>query len=375
MDNVQCVPIYDSDRGGSTVKSDTIWAVAVLTVLTIFGLIIRLYHLDWQCLTVDEMITYRVVAHPLMSLVFWMNDYNPPLYYIIAHISEMIYGGITTFSIRFPAMLFGAAVIPAMYFLGNELRNKTLGVLLAGISSFLFPFVYYSQNARAYSLVMFAFIIYTILFIRAYRGDTNRGTVVALLIMSGLCIISHFYSVIPVVISWGILAKRRRELIPYLVGIAALLSAVAILYVPAIISHFQQLPTLAHTEFWLTPIQITMMLPNELFCWSWLVVIPLAAYSILKQFNHLHFDLFLISVLTVLSCIPMTFFISMSPRYALLVSPVILAVAFYPVSEWIDNQKTVNRKVALLAMVLFGMFLFNYGSLLSWYTFNICPYF
>ena len=129
-----------------------------------------------------------------------------------------------------------------------------------------------------------------------------------------------------------------------------------------------------HNYLWFGPEQIALMLPNELFCWSWIIIIPLAMFAVYQYRNPLRLNLFLISAITILSCIPMTFAVSMSPRYALLVSPVVLVLALYPVSVWIDKFKTVDKKAVSFIGAVFILFLFNYGSLMSWYTFNICPY-
>jgi hypothetical protein len=67
------------------------------------------------------------------------------------------------------------------------------------------------------------------------------------------------------------------------------------------------------------------------------------------------------------------FISNLSPRYALLVAPLLIIAAMYPVAGFIDKQTTAARKVALFALVVFAIAIFNYGSLLSWFTFNVCP--
>jgi len=366
----------DAMAGVSGMKK---WQVAALAGIMVFGSVLRLYHLGWQCLNVDEMVTYRVVgSKSALDLVLWAlgSDYNPPLYYLCAHLSSVILNNISLFSVRFPAVVFGVLLIPSVYALGNQIRNTTLGLLLAAASSFMFPFVYYSQNARAYSLVMLAFVWYIIFYIKVYRGDVGYKTIMLFVLFACLCLWSHLYSVIPLMVSLAFLALKYRKTIPYLAGVIAVVCLPFIRYIPAIYNQIfnpSGMPVL-HNYFWFSPQQIALMLPNELFCWAWILVIPLVIFSLWKHKSSLHISLFIISAITVLSCIPMTFITSMSPRYALLVSPVLLVLALYPVSAWIDAFKSIEKRAVLFIAVVFILFLFNWGSLLSWYTFNVCPY-
>ena len=81
----------------------------------------------------------------------------------------------------------------------------------------------------------------------------------------------------------------------------------------------------------------------------------------------------MVGFITPLSLIAVSQFTGTMPRYAVLVSPLVIVVAMYPVSEWIDRLKTLNQKIAVFALVLFVIFLFNYGSILEWLTFSVCP--
>jgi len=301
-------------------------------------------------------------------------DYNPPTFYLFSHWSALFFGEVTNFSIRFPSVVFGVLLIPVAYIFGKTLDNKILGLLLAGVVSFLFPMVYYSQNARGYSLVMLAFVVYMTIFLKVYRGDTRLLTIFTIAFFSALCLWSHFYSIIPVVVSWAILAKKHRRILLTIISFVIVLCIPFIKYIGTVISLQQKVSTFVSGPFWLSPLDITIMLPNELFCWSWLIIIPLAVYWTATFRISLFCDLMFISAITIMSCIPMTFITAMSPRYALLVSPLVIAVALIPVSVIINRQDNSYKKIALFLLSVFTIFLFNYGSLLSWYTFNICPY-
>jgi 4-amino-4-deoxy-L-arabinose transferase-like glycosyltransferase len=348
--------------------------VFILLALMIVGFIIRLYHLDWQCLTVDERVTFVVANRTAESIFFWSlgSDYNPPFYYILAHLSSVFFGGVSVYTIRIPALFFGVLTIPSIYFLGRELDNRFLGLLAAGITTFFFPFVYYSQNARPYTLIMFVFCIYMVFFIRIYRGGVTPKNLIFLSIFGALCLWSHFYSIIPIAVSMIILMRKNQKLI-YLCGCGILLLCIPFLrYVPTVINHISYLPHFVHNEFWATPIQMAIMIPNELFCWSWIIVVPLIIITFYRYQDPLHRDLLIIASVTALSCIPMTALTAMLPRYALLVSPIFLVIALYPLSKVLERQNTLGKICVGYIGILFIFFVFNCYSLVSWFTFNIC---
>jgi len=255
----------------------------------------------------------------------------------------------------------------------KEVKGVTLGLLVAGLMSFMFPFYYYSQDARAYSLVLLAFMGFSYFFIRMYRGDRSRKVAFALAGCAALCLWSHYYSLVPIAVM-GIFLLRKDWLSALYSGIVTtlLLSPLAILFDASQI-HTRTIHVGAEDYFWATPQQMAIMLPNELLCWSWLVLIPLAVYSFFKHWHvSLIRDLVIVSVITVCALIPLTVVTGCSPRYALLVSPLILIVAMYPIAEWIDGLKSTSQKVAVFMLVLFVIFLFNFGSILEWTTFNVC---
>jgi hypothetical protein len=126
--------------------------------------------------------------------------------------------------------------------------------------------------------------------------------------------------------------------------------------------------------YWASPSFIAEMLPNEMLCWTWIIIIPLALYCLYKYRNALIRIFALTGIITPALMIPLAHFTVIMPRYAVLVSPLILIVAMYPVSVFIDNQKTINKKIVIFVFIMFACFLFNYGSILEWTTFNVCPY-
>jgi 4-amino-4-deoxy-L-arabinose transferase-like glycosyltransferase len=287
----------------------------------------------------------------------------------------MLFGEVTRFSIRFPAVVCGALAIPVSYFIGKEVKSETLGLLVAALVSFMFPFFYYSQDARAYPLILFAFLGFTYFWLKLYKGSNNLVHIVGISFFAALCIWSHYYSVVPMgVLLACYLWKYKNRAILCILG----LTFVFVLPLILMFDFSQFFSRTNHGVFnvlWHSPLTIATMLPNEMFCWSVLIIIPLAIYSLYKHWKNPVLKAFaLAGTITPLLMIPMAHFTAVMPRYAVLVSPLIICVAMYPVASTIDGFKGIDKKVAVFVGVVFLVFIFNYGSILSWMTFSICQW-
>jgi 4-amino-4-deoxy-L-arabinose transferase-like glycosyltransferase len=350
------------------------WSEICLLVITIAGLALRLYNLTWQCLNVDEVATELIAGHSTIWIVQFSlaSDYNPPLYYLIVHWFAMLTGELSVFAIRFPAVIFGTLAIPVLYLVGKEIRNKTLGLLLAATISFMFPFYYYSQDGRAYSLVLLGFSCFVYYFLRMNKGDLRWQMWTGLGTSAALCFYSHYYSLVPIAILGMILLKRERyATINALVILVLLCIPEGIFFDPG--QFITRTVPQIFNVYWVTPYQMAAMLPNELLCWTWVIVIPMIAYSLYRYRDNTLHILFVTALVTALLLIPLTHFTGLSPRYALLISPLLIVVALYPVADWIDRERSAARKATIFMAIIFVFFMFNYGSLFSWMTFNVCP--
>ncbi len=357
------------------------WSLIAIASLTLLGLILRLYHLDWQCLTIDEKVTYQVASRTTMDLIKWAlgGDYNPPTYYILAHWSSILFGGVSNFAIRFPAMILGTLTIPIAYLVGKEYHDNITGILVATIICFSYPTILYAQNARPYSLVFLTFLCFTFFFIRMYKGDIRNRNVLFLCVFAAACLWSHFYSLMPLVISGVILGLKYRQLIWKGIFLVVLFCLPFIPYFDVVKNQFRVFAIAKAAHYppgasWVDPHIIAVMTPNELFCWAWIIFIPIITYSLWKYRDPLNRDLTIIATITCLSMIPMAYITAMLPRYALLVLPMYLCIAAYPVSKWIEPMKPTQKGIIVL-LILFVIFLMNYGSLLQLYTLNLCEFY
>jgi uncharacterized membrane protein len=343
------------------------WATISIIIITLCGLGFRLFQLTKQQLNIDEVTTAAIANHTSAFIISYSlgHDNNPPLYYLFAHWSSVLLGEYSAFSIRLPAVIFGTLAIPVIYLIGKEIKNETLGLLLASLVSFIYPFCWYSQNARAYSLVFLAFAGFTYFFVKIYRGDRSWNYIFGISFFAALCLWSHFYSLLPIVLAGIILmGKDRVSTIYAMICTAILLAPMAIFF------EVNQVWLRTGGQFgnplWHPWNYVALWLPNELFGFSGLALIPLIGYALNRPKEEFLYYFALIGGITAIELLPLALITNISPRYALLIAPLLLLVALYPVSEWIDVQKTALNKITLFMGIVALFFIINLGSIPPW---------
>jgi 4-amino-4-deoxy-L-arabinose transferase-like glycosyltransferase len=165
------VPVWQPARSGAAPwDRQGRWpALAALAGLLVAAAALRLYRLDaglWH----DEILTdVLYVRMPLGYIVSTFESENQHfLYSILAHLSVTAFGH-TSWALRLPAAVFGVASIWALYLLGREVAGRTEGLLAAGLLTFSYTHVWFSQNARGYSALLCFTILSSWLLLRALR--------------------------------------------------------------------------------------------------------------------------------------------------------------------------------------------------------------
>ena len=123
---------------------------------------LRLFALGAQSLWYDEGVTWYLTRFDLPALVGWTAaDIQPPLYYLILWVSSRLFGQ-SEWALRFPSVCFGLLGAPLLWQAGRGVfaawgRGQAEGVGLAAAAFIaLSPLmVYYSQEARMYTLLVF----------------------------------------------------------------------------------------------------------------------------------------------------------------------------------------------------------------------------
>jgi len=157
--------------------------LGIIAIFLVF-LFLRLYQLGAHDFWYDEMISISYAKNP------WHN-WNAPLYWIVLHFWSGAFG-FSEFSLRFPSLLFNFLAVIVVYFFGKELFNKRIG-LVAAILMGLSPFhLWYAQEARDYSMVLFLSSVSAWMFYKSLKYPCLRWWL-AFIVSSVLAIYTNYF--------------------------------------------------------------------------------------------------------------------------------------------------------------------------------------
>jgi mannosyltransferase len=158
----------------STVVQDNY--LKILLLLTITGLILRLWHIGDVSFWLDETLTNGHSHHSFLEIWFiGMDGFNPPTFYSIEH--AMLYFGSGEVVLRLVPALAGTCTIPLFYLLGREFHNRETGLAAAALLTVSSFHIYYSQEARPYTLFLFCFSLALLFYLRACKTNSDSAWV------------------------------------------------------------------------------------------------------------------------------------------------------------------------------------------------------
>lgn len=171
------------------------WHIKALLLLTVIGAILRFYHLDYNSIWLDEGASYFYAQKSLLGI--WdatsSGEYNPPLFYWIEHFMLLLGG--TEVILRLVPAVLGILTIPLFYIIGEEFMDQNSGLIAAAIISFSPFHIFYSQEARAYTSVLFVLSLAFICYLYGRRSNKSEYWIL-FGFFSAVAFWMHFYSII-----------------------------------------------------------------------------------------------------------------------------------------------------------------------------------
>lgn len=209
-------------------RSRVFWLLVGVTAL---GAVLRFATLGTQSYHHDEIVTASRVlrvgfGHAMDAVGF--SESAPPLYYALAWLWTQV-AGTGEWGLRSLSAVAGVATIPVAFLIGRELRGQRVGLLAAALVAVNPMLLWYSQEARAYSLLCFFCALSLLFCVRAL--DRERGEkrdFVLWGVFSSLALATHYFAVFPLIAEVVLLWRRRgRAMLPglWIVGLAAALLA------------------------------------------------------------------------------------------------------------------------------------------------------
>jgi uncharacterized membrane protein len=167
----------------------------LLLGLTLIALILRLYRLDNQSFWLDEAVSL-VNANTFGSTglaEMAAEDQIAPLHSIVLWLVTRV-ATPSEFALRLPSAIFGAAVVPVLGWLVYDMfRSRTLATVASLLTTFSPYAIWYSQEARMYSLYLFLSVVFVALSWRASERPFSLTLWISLVCVSVMGLYTHHF--------------------------------------------------------------------------------------------------------------------------------------------------------------------------------------
>lgn len=212
----------------------------MIFLIILFGLILRLINLN-QSLWLDEAIsvlTARDLTPIQIITQFSPGDVHPPGFYLIAWVFVHLFGS-SEVSIRLISVIAAIFSIYFLYQLGARLFSKKVGLLAATIFSLNPLHIYYSQEARMYSLETLFVILSFYFFTSFKKGYSKIGYVISIIMIFYLDYLGYLVVAAQIIYLWLSKSDKKREILS-LIFIALIFAVPVLVYLPAQIAKGQE---------------------------------------------------------------------------------------------------------------------------------------
>lgn len=200
---------------------------ALAAALGIFALAaaLRFAFLDTQSFWLDEAVAVRLVELDLGDLLrrVYDDESTPPLFYVVGWAWAKLFG-IGEVGLRSLSAIAGTGFVVVAYLTGRRLVSERTGLIAAGLAAVNPLLIYYSQETRAYSLLMLFGGLSLLGFVCARERPGGRA-LAGWALASALALASHYYAfflVAPEAVWLAAIHRRRAAPAIAAVGVVGL---------------------------------------------------------------------------------------------------------------------------------------------------------
>jgi len=227
-------------------------AILILLAIVLIGGLFRIYHLGTQSIWFDEAASIRGSSQSLVLVVQSSGRLHnqPPLYFALLHLWMRLFGT-SEIAVRSLSAIFGIISLFVIYQVGCKLFDPHVGLISSFLSAISCFYIYYSQEARAYSLLQLLTLLSFFCFIEALRADRRRGFYFALLFLINVSVVyTHPYGLFVILsqtIYFFLLWARYHRLRYWFFGVQL---GVIASFAPWIPNLFERIPQISQ-DFWI----------------------------------------------------------------------------------------------------------------------------
>ncbi len=336
----------------------------ILLSLTLIGAILRFYNLGYNSLWLDEASTlnFAVKSIPEIWQATTAGEFNPPLFYWTEHI--MLLFGNSEVVLRFIPALLGVLTIPLIYLVGKEFLDRNVGIIAAAAFAFSSYLIFYAQEARAYSMMLFFVTLSMVFYFRALKmNDLLNWALFGL--FSALAFWAHFYALVIIgallLYALYVLLPKMKSSMSAAKPLAAACVTFGVICLPLILVTIQLFAkrTATTPAFGIQGLGIVgetfaQISGSEVAMYLLLLVfIAGIAQAFLLDKNKGIF-LLTVTVMTFIISYFLSYRIPMQPRYLIFLSIVFfigIALAYKLVYSWIQTPGIVYGFIALMVII------------------------
>ncbi len=269
--------------------------LSILALIVLLGIVLRLLFLNAEGLWLDEGGSVMKANADLKQFMNGREPYvSPPFYYLLLGSWMKVFGD-SEITVRFPSVLFGTLSILMLYRIGKIIFDNAAGLIAAFIIAISTFQIYFSQEARMYSLLLFLSLssMYYFIILVTQGLEINRGGERKLrwipsllyLISSILLLYTHNFGISPLIaqnIFALVLALKTRRVgrmrLKNWIIFQSILLLAFLPWIGVIIKQFLNI----QGNYWSPPVSLRTLLETLLyFSGSLWLLIAFLAFSIL----------------------------------------------------------------------------------------------
>lgn len=196
-------------------------SLVLLAVAMAVAAATRFYHLDHVSLWADEVWGILSARNPsLLNMLvdIYQHESHPPGYHFLLHYS-MLWFGDSDVAIRMHSALAGVLLVPVVFRFGQKHFSDATAVLAAFLVAGSFNAIYYSQEARANSVMTLFCMLNFLFFVDILMAGSRRRLPEILFALTGIVCCYLHYAALVFVLAEGLvwlLLGLRRPLLPSL---------------------------------------------------------------------------------------------------------------------------------------------------------------
>jgi len=172
-----------------------------IVIIIILAFLIRFYQLTEESLWGDEFFSIKAASETSISNMWGKikNDTHPPLYYFLLYVWFKLLGP-SIFTLRFFSLIFSILALPFFYILTKQIANEKVGLVSLLLLAFSPYHLWYAQEGRMYSLLIFFEILYLLSLIRflKFQSFSSKQKILSAIffcITTILIMQTHFYAI------------------------------------------------------------------------------------------------------------------------------------------------------------------------------------